>query len=179
MAKPDRLHREPDTGKGPGGFTETLLTCIFWSGRRDLNPRPLDPQSPSEHRWVSLNEAHWVLEQLKQWLSVGDCRPESAHVGSWDGSGWSGAVPASSSAAGIRVVIRPGRGQQIEAWTRPGRRAIPGYVAFIDNYRAAHGRKSFRARYDGTDRWLKQLNITRNLRGSRAWRPAAGNRIIY
>jgi len=21
-----------------------LLTCVFWSGRRDLNPRPLDPQ---------------------------------------------------------------------------------------------------------------------------------------
>ena len=30
-----------------------------------------------------------------------------------------------------------------------------------------------------TDRWLKRLNITRNLRGSRAWRPAADNRIIY
>ena len=58
-------------------------------------------------------------------------------------------------------------------------RLQPGDVAFIDNYRAAHGRKSFRARYDGTDRWLKQLNITRNLRGSRGWRPAAGNRIIY
>ena len=52
-------------------------------------------------------------------------------------------------------------------------RLQPGDVAFIDSYRAAHGRKSFRARYDGTDRWLKQLNITRNLRGSRAWRPAA------
>jgi L-asparagine oxygenase len=55
-------------------------------------------------------------------------------------------------------------------------RLQPGDVAFIDNYRAAHGRKSFRARCDGTDRWLKQLNITRNLRGSRAWRPAAGHR---
>ncbi len=55
----------------------------------------------------------------------------------------------------------------------------PGDIAFIDNYRAVHGRKSFRARYDGTDRWLKRLNITRNLRGSRAWRPTADNRIIY
>jgi hypothetical protein len=24
---------------------EPLLTCKFWSGRRDSNPRPLDPQS--------------------------------------------------------------------------------------------------------------------------------------
>lgn len=55
----------------------------------------------------------------------------------------------------------------------------PGDVAFIDNFRAVHGRKSFKPRYDGTDRWLKRLNITRNLRGSRAWRPAADNRVIY
>jgi Fe(II)/alpha-ketoglutarate-dependent arginine beta-hydroxylase len=55
----------------------------------------------------------------------------------------------------------------------------PGDCVFIDNFRAVHGRKSFRARYDGTDRWLKRLNITRNLRGSRAWRPSADNRIIY
>jgi Fe(II)/alpha-ketoglutarate-dependent arginine beta-hydroxylase len=55
----------------------------------------------------------------------------------------------------------------------------PGDCAFIDNFRAVHGRKSFQARYDGSDRWLKRLNITRNLRGSRAWRPAADNRIIY
>jgi len=55
----------------------------------------------------------------------------------------------------------------------------PGDCAFIDNFRAVHGRKSFRARYDGTDRWLKRLNITRNLRGSRAWRPAPDNRVIY
>ena len=55
----------------------------------------------------------------------------------------------------------------------------PGDCVFIDNFRAVHGRKSFQARYDGSDRWLKRLNITRNLRGSRAWRPASDNRIIY
>lgn len=55
----------------------------------------------------------------------------------------------------------------------------PGDIAFIDNYRAVHGRASFRARYDGTDRWLKRLNITGNLRGSRAWRPAPEARVIY
>jgi Fe(II)/alpha-ketoglutarate-dependent arginine beta-hydroxylase len=55
----------------------------------------------------------------------------------------------------------------------------PGDCAFIDNFRAVHGRKSFRPRYDGSDRWLKRLNITRNIRGSRAWRPSAADRIIY
>jgi Fe(II)/alpha-ketoglutarate-dependent arginine beta-hydroxylase len=55
----------------------------------------------------------------------------------------------------------------------------PGDCVFIDNFRAVHGRKSFKPRYDGSDRWLKRLNVTRNLRGSRAWRPAADNRIIY
>jgi Fe(II)/alpha-ketoglutarate-dependent arginine beta-hydroxylase len=67
---------------------------------------------------------------------------------------------------------------QIEAGLKDVR-LQPGDIAFVDNYRAVHGRESFRARYDGTDRWLKRLNITRNLRGSRAWRPAPDNRIIY
>jgi Fe(II)/alpha-ketoglutarate-dependent arginine beta-hydroxylase len=68
--------------------------------------------------------------------------------------------------------------EQIEANLKEVR-LRPGEIAFIDNYRAVHGRRSFRARYDGTDRWLKRLNITRNLRGSRAWRPAPDDRIIY
>ncbi|MEU9662928.1 arginine beta-hydroxylase, Fe(II)/alpha-ketoglutarate-dependent [Streptomyces chartreusis] len=67
---------------------------------------------------------------------------------------------------------------QIESEMR-GVSLRPGDVVFIDNFRAVHGRKSFRARYDGSDRWLKRLNITRNLRGSRAWRPAPHDRIIY
>jgi Fe(II)/alpha-ketoglutarate-dependent arginine beta-hydroxylase len=46
----------------------------------------------------------------------------------------------------------------------------PGEFLFVDNYRAVHGRKPFKARYDGTDRWLKRLNITRDLRKSRAAR---------
>ncbi|MGH3225231.1 MAG: arginine beta-hydroxylase, Fe(II)/alpha-ketoglutarate-dependent [Streptosporangiaceae bacterium] len=67
---------------------------------------------------------------------------------------------------------------QIEANMR-GVILRPGDCLFIDNFRAVHGRKSFRPRYDGSDRWLKRLNITRNLRGSRAWRPSADHRIIY
>jgi Fe(II)/alpha-ketoglutarate-dependent arginine beta-hydroxylase len=55
----------------------------------------------------------------------------------------------------------------------------PGDCVFIDNFRAVHGRKAFRPRYDGSDRWLKRLNITRNIRGSRAWRRAPDDRVIY
>jgi L-asparagine oxygenase len=67
---------------------------------------------------------------------------------------------------------------ELEACLRPVS-LRDGDCLFIDNFRAVHGRKSFRPRYDGSDRWLKRLNITRNLRGSRAWRVAPDDRIIY
>ncbi len=35
----------------------------------------------------------------------------------------------------------------------------PGDFLFIDNHRAAHARGRFKARYDGTDRWLKRIYI--------------------
>lgn len=35
----------------------------------------------------------------------------------------------------------------------------PGDLLIIDNDAAVHGRASFRARYDGTDRWLKRILI--------------------
>jgi L-asparagine oxygenase len=54
----------------------------------------------------------------------------------------------------------------------------PGDVLFVDNFRAVHGRSPFAARHDGTDRWLKRVNITRDLRRSRAYRPTAGSRVI-
>jgi Fe(II)/alpha-ketoglutarate-dependent arginine beta-hydroxylase len=40
----------------------------------------------------------------------------------------------------------------------------PGDALFIDNRRAVHGRAPFRARYDGTDRWLKRINLMRDIR---------------
>ncbi|CAM3735425.1 TauD/TfdA family dioxygenase [Xenorhabdus thuongxuanensis] len=40
----------------------------------------------------------------------------------------------------------------------------PGEVAFIDNYRCAHGRKAYQPKYDGTDRWLKRTQILTRLR---------------
>lgn len=55
----------------------------------------------------------------------------------------------------------------------------PGDCLFLDNYRAVHGRKSFNARYDGSDRWLKRINITRDLRKSRASRVTCGSRIVF
>lgn len=47
----------------------------------------------------------------------------------------------------------------------------PGDFCFLDNYKAVHGRRPFLARYDGTDRWLKRVCVTRDLRKSRAERP--------
>jgi Fe(II)/alpha-ketoglutarate-dependent arginine beta-hydroxylase len=41
-----------------------------------------------------------------------------------------------------------------------------GDLLVIDNKRAVHGRRPFRARYDGTDRWLRRVNLTADLRGS-------------
>lgn len=55
----------------------------------------------------------------------------------------------------------------------------PGSFLFIDNYRTVHGRKPFTAKYDGTDRWLKRINITRDLRKSRGSRTSISSRIIY
>jgi Fe(II)/alpha-ketoglutarate-dependent arginine beta-hydroxylase len=55
----------------------------------------------------------------------------------------------------------------------------PGDLLFIDNYRAVHGRKPFMARYDGKDRWLKRINVTRDLRKSRAARKNCDSRIIF
>lgn len=43
----------------------------------------------------------------------------------------------------------------------------PGDICLLDNFRVVHGRKPFRARYDGRDRWLKRINVTRDLRKSR------------
>jgi len=54
----------------------------------------------------------------------------------------------------------------------------PGDCCFIDNCRTVHGRKAFKARYDGTDRWLKRICVTRDLRKSRSARSSSSSRII-
>ncbi|MBF9069813.1 TauD/TfdA family dioxygenase [Streptacidiphilus sp. NEAU-YB345] len=51
----------------------------------------------------------------------------------------------------------------------------PGDLLILDNYRAVHGRAPFEALYDGRDRWLKRLCVSRDLRRSAAaW--VQGNR---
>lgn len=54
----------------------------------------------------------------------------------------------------------------------------PGDLCFIDNFKAVHGRKPFKARFDGSDRWLKRINVARDLRRSRDARPAAASRVL-
>ncbi|MEN8649785.1 guanitoxin biosynthesis L-enduracididine beta-hydroxylase GntD [Streptomyces sp. 21So2-11] len=41
-----------------------------------------------------------------------------------------------------------------------------GELLIIDNKRAVHGRRPFKPRYDGTDRWLRRINVTADLRSS-------------
>jgi Fe(II)/alpha-ketoglutarate-dependent arginine beta-hydroxylase len=53
-----------------------------------------------------------------------------------------------------------------------------GDYFFIDNLRVVHGRKPFTARHDGTDRWLKRINVTCDLRKSRAARASLTARAI-
>ncbi|MFF2073330.1 guanitoxin biosynthesis L-enduracididine beta-hydroxylase GntD [Kitasatospora sp. NPDC058162] len=55
----------------------------------------------------------------------------------------------------------------------------PGDCLFVDNLRAVHGRNPFRARFDGKDRWLKRLNVSRDLRRSREARLASSHRVIF
>ncbi len=56
-----------------------------------------------------------------------------------------------------------------------------GEICFIDNLRAVHGRKPFKypARYDGQDRWMKRINIARDLRKSSDLRMTNSSRIIF
>jgi L-asparagine oxygenase len=53
-----------------------------------------------------------------------------------------------------------------------------GSLLVVDNYVAAHGRASFPARYDGTDRWLKKITVSRNLRKGLTSPGGSGPRVI-
>lgn len=57
-------------------------------------------------------------------------------------------------------------------------RLRPGDMVFIDNFRAVHGRDPFKAKYDGTDRWLKRVKVAHDLRKSRERRSSATSRKI-
>ncbi len=50
----------------------------------------------------------------------------------------------------------------------------PGDLLLIDNHHAFHGRTSFRAHWDGRDRWLLRTSTTRDLSRSAPHRPGDG-----
>jgi hypothetical protein len=54
----------------------------------------------------------------------------------------------------------------------------PGDVLILNNLKAVHGRRPFTAKYDGTDRWLKRVSVTRDLRKSRAHRATAASHLV-
>ena len=54
----------------------------------------------------------------------------------------------------------------------------PGDLLFLDNYRVVHGRRPFKAKYDGYDRWLKRINIVRDLRKSSSVRRNNLSRVV-
>lgn len=54
----------------------------------------------------------------------------------------------------------------------------PGDLCFLDNRNVVHGREPFTPRYDGTDRWLKRVNVVSDLRRTRTDRRVAATRII-
>ncbi|WP_103866075.1 TauD/TfdA family dioxygenase [Aquimarina sp. I32.4] len=55
----------------------------------------------------------------------------------------------------------------------------PGDICFFDNYRTVHGRAPFDAKFDGNDRWLKRVLITRDLRKSSEFKNTNRSRVIH
>jgi L-asparagine oxygenase len=53
-----------------------------------------------------------------------------------------------------------------------------GDCLYLDNFRAVHGRSSYKPNYDGNDRWLKRLYISSYLRKSRNLRTCPEGRVI-
>jgi L-asparagine oxygenase len=54
----------------------------------------------------------------------------------------------------------------------------PGDLLLVDNHRLVHGRRPFRARYDGTDRWLRHTMVTLDLGRSLPRRSSAEDRRV-
>ncbi|SEG84469.1 arginine beta-hydroxylase, Fe(II)/alpha-ketoglutarate-dependent [Actinacidiphila yanglinensis] len=53
-----------------------------------------------------------------------------------------------------------------------------GDLLVIDNKRAVHGRRPFTARFDGTDRWLRRINISADLRACADRRHGPNSRVL-
>lgn len=54
-----------------------------------------------------------------------------------------------------------------------------GSLLIIDNYLAVHGRWPFPVRYDGSDRWLKRMIVSRDLRKAAPVSQTAGRRVLF
>ena len=53
-----------------------------------------------------------------------------------------------------------------------------GDYLFLDNYKWLHGRRSFKASYDGNDRWLKRFNISCDIKKSLPYRRTSSRIIL-
>jgi Fe(II)/alpha-ketoglutarate-dependent arginine beta-hydroxylase len=53
-----------------------------------------------------------------------------------------------------------------------------GDIVILDNRKVVHGRRAFRPRYNGEDRWLKRTNFVIDLRRTRSGRASAESRVI-
>ncbi|TYK52396.1 hypothetical protein FXF68_00970 [Actinomadura decatromicini] len=62
---------------------------------------------------------------------------------------------------------------QVRRWVR----LSTGDLLVIDNRRAVHARSEFTARYDGQDRWLQRMCVTRDLAASAAERAGGGRTV--
>lgn len=90
-----------------------------------------------------------------------------------DESFWAAADPSDTEA--IDVLNR------LTAEIRRNLREVrlhPGDFFFLDNFKAVHGRRPFVPRYDGTDRWLKRVCVTRDLRKSRSERAGILRQVV-
>lgn len=54
----------------------------------------------------------------------------------------------------------------------------PGDFCIVDNRKVVHGRRAFKPKFDGSDRWLKRINITSNIRKSAGQRKDIKTRVI-
>lgn len=55
----------------------------------------------------------------------------------------------------------------------------PGEILIVDNYEVVHGRRAFEARFDGTDRWYKRINVIRDIRRCQEVLEHKLSRVIY
>jgi Fe(II)/alpha-ketoglutarate-dependent arginine beta-hydroxylase len=55
----------------------------------------------------------------------------------------------------------------------------PGEILIVDNYEVVHGRRPFTARFDGTDRWYKRINVIRDIRRCQEVLQSKQDRVIY